>query len=138
LSAGTLRFLAMLAAFLGPEPARFFFFEELETGIHPSHLYLLTQLIESQTAKGNIQVVASTHSPLLLNYLSSRTQGSTSLLYRLEGKPDAHIQRILDIPDAPRLIKEQGLMRLYESGWLEDAMFLNGDEPQELVAEAVS
>ncbi|MCP4363344.1 MAG: AAA family ATPase [Chloroflexi bacterium] len=110
----------------------------ISTGIHPSRLYLLTQLIESQTAKGNIQVVASTHSPLLLNYLSPQTQKFTSLLYRLDGEPDAHIQPVLDIPDAPRLIQEQGLMQLYESGWLEDAMFLNEDEPQELVAEAVS
>lgn len=139
LSDGTLRFLAMLAAFFGPERAKFYFFEELETGIHPTRLYLLTQLIENQTAQGDIQVVASTHSPLLLNYLSAKTLESASLLYRLEGEPDAHIRRILDIPHAERLIKEKGIMPLYESGWLEDAMFLiDEDEPQEPVAEAVA
>lgn len=139
LSDGTLRFLAMLAAFFGPERAKFYFFEELETGIHPTRLYLLTQLIENQTAQGDIQVVASTHSPLLLNYLSAKTLESASLLYRLEGEPDAHIRRILDIPDAERLIREQGIMQLFESGWLEDAMFLlDDDEPQEPVAEAVA
>jgi len=35
-SDGTLRFLAMLAALLGTNPARLYFFEEIDNGIHPS------------------------------------------------------------------------------------------------------
>ena len=62
-SDGTLRFLAMLAALLGPDPARLYFFEEIDNGIHPSRLNLLIDLIEQQTAKGEIQVIATTHSP---------------------------------------------------------------------------
>src|SRR5262249_38629135 len=44
-SDGTLRFLAMIAALLGPQPARHYFFEELDNGIHPTRLGLLLQLI---------------------------------------------------------------------------------------------
>ena len=40
-SVGTLRFLAMLAALLGPDPAGLYFFEEIDNGIHPSRLNLL-------------------------------------------------------------------------------------------------
>ena len=50
-SDGTLRFLAFLAAFLGPNPSSFYFFEELENGIHPSRLGLLLELIETQVTK---------------------------------------------------------------------------------------
>jgi len=69
-SDGTLRFLAFLAAFLGPHPSDFYFFEELENGIHPTRLNLLLDLIENQVKNKNIQVVATTHSPQLLGQLS--------------------------------------------------------------------
>ncbi|VAW40921.1 hypothetical protein MNBD_CHLOROFLEXI01-1574 [hydrothermal vent metagenome] len=126
-SDGTLRFLGILAAFLGPNRPKFYFLEELENGIHPTRLHLLTQFIENQVAQGDIQVVATTHSPLLLNYLSQDSLKHASLLYRLEGHPDAHIKPIMTIPDARELIKKQGIMRLYESGWFEDMLYLLDD-----------
>ena len=69
-SDGTLRFLAFLAAFLGPHRSSFYFFEELENGIHPTRLSLLLDLIENQVKNKGIQVVATTHSPQLLGRLS--------------------------------------------------------------------
>jgi predicted ATPase len=131
-SDGTLRFLAIIAAMLGSEPAQFYFIEELENGIHPTRLHLLLQLIERKVSEGNIQMVATTHSSQLLKLLSPQTLESASLTYRLENKPDAKIIRILDIPDADRIIKEQNLGRLHESAWLENVMeFLEDDEEAE-------
>lgn len=121
-SDGTLRFLALIAALLGPEPARFYFFEELDNGIYPARLYLLLQLVEQQVARGTTQMVATTHSPQLLRLLSPASLEYASLIYRLESHPDAQIIRIRDIPEARRLIEEQDLARLHESGWLEDAV----------------
>ncbi|NJK70491.1 MAG: AAA family ATPase [Richelia sp. CSU_2_1] len=127
-SDGTLRFLAIVAAMLGSDPAQFYFIEELENGIHPARLHLLLQLIERKVSEGNIQMVATTHSSTLLKLLSAQTLESASLTYRLEDKPDAKIIRILDIPDAARIIKEQNLGRLHESAWLENVMeFLKDD-----------
>jgi len=128
-SDGTLRFLAVIAAVLGTQPAQFNFFEELENGIHPTRLYLLLQLIEQKVAEGNIQVVATSHSPQLLGFLSERARASASLVYRLSHQPDARIRRILDIPEAARVLREQDLARLHSSGWLEDAVaFLETEE----------
>ncbi len=132
MSDGTLRFLAILAAFLGPKRARFYFLEEIENGIHPTRLHLLTQFIENQVAQGDIQVVATTHSPLLLNYLKPKTLENASLLYRLEDQPDAHIKRIMDIPNARQLVKKQSVMRLYESGWFENSMFFLDDDVEDV------
>lgn len=120
-SDGTLRFLAMIAALLGPEPARFYFFEELENGIHPTRLHLLLQLIEQKVAEGNIQMVATSHSPQLLGFLSEMARENAVVVYRLPDRPDAQIRRILDIPQAAGILKEQDLSRLHASGWLEDA-----------------
>jgi predicted ATPase len=121
-SDGTLRFLAMIAALLGPEPARFYFFEELENGIHPTRLHLLLQLIEHKTSTGGIQMVASSHSPQLLGFLSTHAQKSAVLVYRLPRREDAGIRRIMDVPGAARVLREQDLAKLHASGWLEDAV----------------
>jgi predicted ATPase len=121
-SDGTLRFLAMIAAMLGPRSAGFYFIEELENGIHPTRLHLLLQLIEQTVAAGKIQVVATTHSPQLLGLLSQKARAHAALIYRLENQPDARIRRIGDIPEAARVLEEQDLARLHSSGWLEDVV----------------
>lgn len=120
-SDGTLRFLTIIAALLGPDPARFYFIEELENGVHPTRLHLLMQLLETHTATSGVQVVATSHSPQLLGFLGETTLKNAALVYRLPGTVDAHIQRIVDFPDAREIIEQQGLTSLHAAGWLEDA-----------------
>lgn len=120
-SDGTLRFLAMIAAFLGPDPARFYFFEELDTGLHPTRLHLLVDLIETQTSRGITQVVATTHSPQLLTLLHQRSLEAAVLAFRLRDAHDQRLTRICDLPDASRVLQTQDLERLHATGWLEDA-----------------
>ena len=127
-SDGTLRFLAMLAALLGPKPAGLYFVEEIENGIHPSRLHLLLDLIETQTAKTGIQVVATTHSPALLAAMSDQTFKSTSVVSRLPDSTDAVIRPVSEIPQAAKLRESQGLGRLLTGGWMENALaFIEGD-----------
>ncbi len=126
-SDGTLRFLGMIAALLGPEASRFHFFEELENGLHPGRLHLLLQLMERKASEGRVQIMATTHSPQLLGFLSENAVEHASLLYRLPDTSEGRIRRITDIQDAKRLIKEQGIANLHESGWFEDAMFFLDD-----------
>lgn len=121
-SDGTLRFLAMIAALLGPNPAQFYFFEELDNGLHPARLYLLLQLVERKTSDGAIQMVATTHSPQLTRFLSPNALEDTFLVYRLPNTNEGRIKRILDIPDIENILEKQDLARLHESGWFEDAM----------------
>ena len=121
-SDGTLRFLAMLAALLGSDPARLYFFEEIDNGIHPSRLNLLIDLIEQQTAKGEIQVIATTHSPQLLSMISDTTFQNTSVVCRLEDSENAVIRPVAGLPNARELRKSQGLGRLLAGGWMETAL----------------
>ena len=127
-SDGTLRFLGVLAALLGPKPASFYFFEEIENGIHPNRLYLLIELIEKQTAKRNIQVLATTHSPQLLRFVSPASLAHTTLTYRLEDQPDTRMKRMLDIPEARDVIQEDDIAHLYESGWFENTVAFIANE----------
>ncbi len=127
-SDGTLRFLAMIAALLGPESSRFYFFEELDNGIHPARLHLLLGLIERQAERGTVQMVATTHSPELLALLDGKSLESASLVYRLPGSNEGRIVRILDIPGAADLIANQDLAKLHSTGWLEDAVYFSADD----------
>jgi predicted ATPase len=128
-SDGTLRFLAFLAAFLGPHPSSFLFFEELENGVHPTRLSLLLDLVENQVKNKNIQVVATTHSPQLLGRMSKDSLENASLIYRLDKEPDARIIRVIDMPDAKRLIRKYRAADLLASGWFEDTAHYMQPEP---------
>lgn len=130
-SDGTLRFLAMLAALLGKKPAGLFVFEEIDNGIHPSRLRLLIDLIEQQTAKGDIQVVTTTHSPELLSMISDKTFKHTSVVCRSPDTDDAVVRPIADLPDADKLRKSQGLGRLHTGGWLENAVWFSENKNQD-------
>ena len=135
-SDGTLRFLAMLAALLGPDPARLYFFEEIDNGIHPSRLNLLIDLIEQQTTKGEIQVIATTHSPQLLSMIGDTTFKNTSVVCRLEDSEDAIVRPVADLPNAKELRKSQGLGRLLAGGWMETALaFTEGNKNDEKDSE---
>ena len=123
-SDGTLRFLTMLAALLGPNRAGLYFFEEIDNGIYPNRQRLLLELIEKQTAKNGIQVVTTTHSPDLLNYVNDKTFENTSVVCRLEDSDDAIIRPVDSLPNAKELRLTQGLGRLHTGGWLEDALAL--------------
>ena len=119
-SDGTLRFLAMLAALLADDPAKFYFFEEIDNGIHPARQWLLLALIEKQTATGSMQVVTTTHSPGLLTSVNDCTFRHTSLVCRPEAATDAIIRSVAELPDAGNLRTSQGLGRLLMGGWMED------------------
>ena len=121
-SDGTLRFLAMLAALLSPNPAGVYFFEEIDNGIHPSRLNLLIDLIERQTAKNGIQVITTTHSPDVLNLINDETLENMSVVSRLEESDDAILRPVDSLPNAKKLRKSQGLGRLHSTGWMEDML----------------
>jgi len=136
-SDGTLRFLAFLAGFLGPHPGSFYFFEELENGVHPTRLTLLLDLIENQVKNKKIQVVATTHSPELLARLGKQSLEHASLVYRLPEEADARIIRVLDLPHAKGLIKKQRAGHLFGSGWFErTALFMQPDQNEAVSARA--
>jgi predicted ATPase len=127
-SDGTLRFLGLLAALLGNQRSRFYFFEEPENGIHPNRLSLLLQLMQQEVANSSMQIVITTHSPLLLNFLSPESLEYASLMYRIGDRTESRITKIMDIPNARELVANEGLSSLLDSGWLEDAMYFLEDE----------
>lgn len=126
-SDGTLRFLAFAAALLGTEPARFYFFEEIENGIHPNRAHLLINLLQMATKSGNVQVAGTTHSPALLRFIDSDSIKDGSLVYR-----SGAISKIRSFGDMLPLWQESLIRRageLHETGWFENvSAFLDSEE----------
>ena len=130
-SDGTLRFLAMLASLLAEDSRGLYFFEEIDNGIHPARQWLLLELIEKQTAKGDVQVVTTTHSPGLLAFVNDSTFSNTSVVGRLEEAADSIIRPVAGLPNAEELRKTQGLGRLLTGGWMETALAFTEKHPQD-------
>ncbi|MCK4626115.1 MAG: AAA family ATPase [Phycisphaerae bacterium] len=69
LSSGTLRVLALLAVLRHPTPPPLILIEELENGLDPRTIHLIVDEIQSVVQSGRSQVIATTHSPYLLDLL---------------------------------------------------------------------
>ena len=129
-SDGTVRFLAMVAAMLHESSPRVLFFEELENGIHPHRVDLLLDLIETSVRESAAQVIATSHSPQLLEHgyhaenarpvLIARSQDGNSSAWDV--KSEKSITEVIDQDD---------LSDLMSDGWFEDIAALTGDASPE-------
>lgn len=121
LSDGTLRFAAITAAFFQPDMPDVLTIEEIENGIHPSRLRLLVELLKSQAAT-KTQIIATTHSPVLLAWLKESDYPSTFFCKRNEETGASEIKPLSEIPKFAGLAAKQPIGELFAEGWLEGAL----------------
>lgn len=127
-SDGTLRFLAMVAALLSEDTGKIYVFEELDNGIHPTRLHLLLELIHRACAEQGVQVIATSHNPAMLAFLSERARADALLIYRGDDHT-SQVRRVMDLPNISEILRTQDLSRLMLSGWLEDAAAFSEPDP---------
>lgn len=72
LSDGTIRFMALLAVLLSPNPPPLACIEEPELGLHPDALSLIAELLV--TASERMQLVVTTHSDILVSALTEHAE----------------------------------------------------------------
>ncbi len=70
LSQGTLRILALLCVLRHPAPPSVIVIEEIENGLDPRTVHMLVDEIRAFVQSGKGQVIATTHSPYLLDLLT--------------------------------------------------------------------
>ena len=121
-SDGTLRFLAYLALAFSTETPTTCFVEEIDNGIHPARLQLLVELIESQSKARGLQVIASSHSPAMMNLLSEDTLLNAVLVYRTEESKSSKVKLLRDLPNFELLSKKRQPGVLMETGWFESTV----------------
>ena len=92
ISDGTLRILGFLTALYQENTPSIICFEEIENGIHPWLLHKMIELLKIVSTEGitgnPVQVLITTHSPVLLNYVEPHQVRAVEL--DKEGKTQVH------------------------------------------------
>ena len=121
LSDGTLRFAAIAAAFFQHDMPGLMTIEEIEKGIHASRVQLLLELMRSQAEYTKTQVVATTHSATVLDWLQEEDYKTTFLCRRDESTGESRICSLADVPHFMDVVKKRPVSELFSEGWLEMA-----------------
>jgi len=121
LSDGTLRFAAIAAAFFQPDMPDLITIEEIENGIHPSRLRLLVELLRNQAGKKR-QVIATTHSPMVLAWLTEAEYDTTFICTRDFDTGESRIAPLSQVPRFLDTVKKRPIADLFAEGWLEAAL----------------
>jgi hypothetical protein len=122
LSDGTLRFLGILAALLTAPKGSMLLIEEIENGLHPTRAHLLVELLEQTTRERGVQIIATTHSPLILENLSERTLHDAVVFGRVADREGSLARRLGDLDAYDEIATRRDLDHLFATGWLERAL----------------
>lgn len=122
LSDGTLRFAAITAAFFQPDMPGLMTIEEIENGIHASRVRLLVDLLRSRAGAGATQIMATTHSPIVLAWLKDSEYATTFFCKRDEASGESVICPLPEVPHFTDTVRKQPIAELFAEGWLEAAL----------------
>lgn len=118
---GTLRFAAIVAAFFQPAAPGLLAIEGIEKGIHANRARVLVELMRRLSADGAPQVIATTHSPTALEWLTASDYASTFFCRRDPETREATIRPLLTLDYAGSALASASLGELFAEGWMEAA-----------------
>lgn len=129
LSEGTLYFLALLCIINQPNPPKLLLLEEPEKGIHPRRLFEVIQFIFKLVEEKDVQVIMTTHSPIVVDMFKDMTESVFIFDKDDEGATQVkNLQRDIIEPETVRS-KELGIEPPHYTDSLGDAWtvgFLGG------------
>lgn len=106
MSDGTLRFIAIVVALLTAEPHSLLLIEEVDNGLHPSRAKELVDMLKQLSSERQVDVLCTTHNPVLLDELGNRMIPFVSYVTRDE-KGNSRVNLLED---------KQNLAKLMASG----------------------
>lgn len=119
LSDGTLRFATLVAAFFQADMPEIMLIDEIETSIHASRIRLLVELLTTQVECTPTQVIATSHSPVVLEWLTDEGLADVFFCNRDEITGETMIRPLLQVPHLERSIKEKPFFDMLTERWLE-------------------
>lgn len=99
--------------------------EEIENGLHPTRAALLVELLTQIIQDRGVQVVATTHSPLVLEALARVDEDvlrRAVLLARVPELSGSQARALGDLPHFGEVLERRGIERLFTTKWLERAL----------------
>ncbi len=109
LSDGTLRCIAAAAAVLSIPEQSTLVVEEIDNGIHPGRVSALISRLSELAAERQIDIILTTHNPVLLNGYDKEKLLGVSVVYREQKKGDSLFIPFVDIKEYPRLLAKGGV-----------------------------
>ena len=122
MSDGTLRFIAIVTALLTLPEKTQIVIEEIDNGLHPSRSDLLIKMIRELGVKRQVDVLASTHNPALLNALGPEMVPFVLVAHRDSRRGDSHLTLLEDIAALPKLLAAGPLGTITSTGTLEQSL----------------
>jgi AAA15 family ATPase/GTPase len=109
LSDGTLRYLAIVTSLISEQPGSIVVIEEVDNGIHPSRIKSLIQSISKLSKERKIDVIITTHNPILLNALTKDELLGVVLCYRDNTDGSSKFFALPDMDSLPKLLAKGNL-----------------------------
>lgn len=128
LSDGTLRCIAIVAAILSIPEKGTLVVEEIDNGIHPARVSALINRLSELGQAREIDIILTTHNPILLNKYDKEKLLGVSIVYRDTEKGISQFIPFVDITQYPKLLAKGGL----GDAMLDDSlikMIKNSQEP---------
>jgi predicted ATPase len=122
ISDGTLRFLGTLLALRTAESGSVVLIEDIESGLHPTRIRLLVDFLNRVADARQIQIIATTHSPVVLQWLSDDALRNVVAFGRVSDHEGTLMRRLGDLPHFDEAMARAGIEELFTTGWLEMAL----------------
>jgi predicted ATPase len=122
LSDGTLRFLGTLVALRTAQPGSVLLIEEIEAELHPTRIRLLVEYLQAVARERDVQIIATTHSPVVLEWLDEAALASAIVFGRVPDREGTLMRRLGDLPHFREVVQKKGIEELFTTGWLEMAL----------------
>ncbi len=125
LSDGTLRFLGELTALMTAPRGSVMLIEEIENGLHPARVHLLVELLTGFTRDTGVQVIATTHSPSVLEALARiepELLRSVIVCGRAPDAPGTVARPLGSLPAFDDVVARRGIEHLFATNWMERAL----------------
>jgi len=122
MSDGTLRFLAILTALLTRPEHSQIVIEEIDNGLHPSRSHLLLKMLKELGSKRNVDVLATTHNPALLDELMPDFMPFVVVVHRDRQTGESQLTLLEDFENLPKLMSMGSLGKLATKGLLEESL----------------
>jgi predicted ATPase len=119
MSDGTLRFLAILTALLTRQEGSQIVIEEIDNGLHPSRAELLVRMLKDIGNQRSIDILLTTHNPVLLDALGSEIVPFVVVAHRNALTGESELTILEEIQNFPKLFASASLGKLTSSGAIE-------------------
>lgn len=103
MSDGTLRFTAIVVALLTAKPHSLLLIEEVDNGLHPSRAKELVDMLKELSHKRQVDVLCTTHNPVLLDELGNRMIPFVSYITR-DREGNSHVNLLEDKENLAKLM----------------------------------